>query len=111
MNFRRRRFLQLLANLAIAPAISRLAWAADYPVRPITMILPFAAGGPTDAAGRILAQGMRGPLGQTIIVENIGAADGTIGVGRLAHARPDGYDRLGGYNDSRVARRALSAAI
>ena len=91
MKFRRRRFLQLLANLAIAPAISRLAWAADYPVRPITMIIPFAAGGPTDAAGRILAQGMRGPLGQTIIVENIGAADGTIGVGRLAHARPDGY--------------------
>ena len=91
MKFRRRRFLQLLANLAIAPAISRLAWAADYPVRPITMIIPFAAGGPTDAAGRILAQGMRGPLGQTIIVENIGAADGTIGVDRLAHARPDGY--------------------
>jgi tripartite-type tricarboxylate transporter receptor subunit TctC len=55
------------------------------------MIIPFAAGGPTDAAGRILAQGMRGALGQTIIVENIGAADGTIGVGRLAHARPDGY--------------------
>ena len=91
MKFRRRRFLQLLANVGIAPAISRLAWAADYPVRPITMIIPFAAGGPTDAAGRILAQGMRGPLGQTIIVENIGAADGTIGVGRLAHARPDGY--------------------
>jgi len=91
MKFRRRRFLQLLANVGIAPAISRLAWAADYPVRPITMIIPFAAGGPTDAAGRILAQGMRGPLGQTIIVENIGAADGTIGVDRLAHARPDGY--------------------
>ena len=91
MKFRRRRFLQLLANVGIAPAISQLAWAADYPVRPITMIIPFAAGGPTDAAGRILAQGMRGQLGQTIIVENIGAADGTIGVGRLAHARPDGY--------------------
>ena len=91
MKFRRRRFLQLLANVGIAPAISRLARAADYPVRPITMIIPFAAGGPTDAAGRILAQGMRGPLGQTIIIENIGAADGTIGVGRLAHARPDGY--------------------
>jgi tripartite-type tricarboxylate transporter receptor subunit TctC len=55
------------------------------------MIVPFAAGGPTDAGGRLLAQGMAASLGQAIVVENIGAADGTIGVGRVAHARPDGY--------------------
>jgi tripartite-type tricarboxylate transporter receptor subunit TctC len=63
----------------------------EWPTHPITMVVPFVAGGPTDAAGRIVAQGMRGPLGQPIVIENIGAADGTIGVGRVARARPDGY--------------------
>ena len=72
-------------------AVSRIASAQTYPIRPITMIVPFAAGGPTDAIGRIVAQGMKGLLGQPVIIENIGAADGTIGVGRLARAQPDGY--------------------
>jgi tripartite-type tricarboxylate transporter receptor subunit TctC len=91
MKLPRRTFLHLAAGAAALPGLPRIARAQAYPTRPITMIVPFAAGGPTDAAGRILAQGMRGPLGQQIIIENIGAADGTIGVGRLAHARPDGY--------------------
>jgi len=87
----RRQFLHLAAGAAALPAASRITWAQTYPMRPITMIVPFAAGGPTDVAGRIVAQGMRELLGQPIIIENIGAADGTIAVGRLAHARPDGY--------------------
>jgi tripartite-type tricarboxylate transporter receptor subunit TctC len=91
MNPRRRQFLRLAFGVAAGPAASHLAWAQTYPMRPITMIVPFAAGGPTDVAGRIVAQGMREPLGQPIIIENIGAADGTIAVGRLAKARPDGY--------------------
>jgi tripartite-type tricarboxylate transporter receptor subunit TctC len=55
------------------------------------MIVPFPAGGPTDVVGRIVAERMRGSLGQPVIVENIGGADGSIGVGRAARARPDGY--------------------
>jgi tripartite-type tricarboxylate transporter receptor subunit TctC len=84
----RRRFLHLAVAL---PALPRIARAQAYPTRPITMIVPFAAGGPTDSVARIVVQGMRAWLGQPIIIENIGAADGTIGVGRLARALPDGY--------------------
>jgi tripartite-type tricarboxylate transporter receptor subunit TctC len=84
-----------------------MARAADYPVRPITLIIPFAAGGPTDAAGRILAQGMRGPLGQPIVIENIGAADGTLAVGRVAHAPADGYTIDLGTNTTHVLPGAM----
>ena len=91
MNLSRRRFLHVAMGVTAPAAVSRIASAQTYPIRPITMIVPFAAGGPTDAIGRIVAQGMKGPLGQPVIIENIGAADGTIGVGRLARAQPDGY--------------------
>ena len=67
------------------------AVAQDYPSRPITMIVPFAAGGPTDTLGRILGERMRVALGQTIIIENVTGAGSTIGVGRVAQAAPDGY--------------------
>lgn len=68
------------------------AEAADrYPVRPITMIVPFGAGGPTDVIARILAQRMSEALGQTIVVENVTGAAGTIAVGKAVHASPDGY--------------------
>src|SRR5918997_4310371 len=71
-------------------AVSHSA-AQDYPSRPITLIVPFPAGGSTDAIGRVLGEGMRGGLGQTIVVENVGGASGNIGVGRVARAAPDGY--------------------
>jgi hypothetical protein len=67
------------------------ARAQDYPSHPITMIVPFPAGGPTDTLGRILGEGMRLSLGQPIIVENVTGAGSTIGVGRAAQAPPDGY--------------------
>jgi tripartite-type tricarboxylate transporter receptor subunit TctC len=67
------------------------AMAQPYPSRPITMILPFSAGGPTDSLARILADRMRPLLGQSVIVENVTGAAGTIGVGRVARAAPDGY--------------------
>ncbi|MFL6832987.1 MAG: Bug family tripartite tricarboxylate transporter substrate binding protein, partial [Xanthobacteraceae bacterium] len=67
------------------------ARAQDYPSHPITMIVPFPAGGPTDTLGRILGEGMRMSLGQPIIVENVTGAGSTIGVGRAAQAAPDGY--------------------
>src|SRR6516162_10516297 len=67
------------------------ARAQDYPTHPITMIVPFPAGGPTDTLGRILSEGMRVSLGQPIVIENVTGAGSTIGVGRAAQAAPDGY--------------------
>jgi len=90
MNLPRRQFLQF-AGAAAGPAFSRIAWAQTYPTRPITMIVGIAAGGNTDAVARVLAERMRGSLGQPIIIENITGADGTIAAGRAARARPDGY--------------------
>jgi tripartite-type tricarboxylate transporter receptor subunit TctC len=89
MKLPRRRFLHLAAAAAVLP--SRVAWAQSYPARPVTMIVPFPAGGATDVIARIMAERMRGPLGQPIIIENVGGADGSVGVGRTARARPDGY--------------------
>ena len=80
---------------AIATAIVILgagsAAAETYPSRPITMIVPFAAGGPTDVIARILAKRMGDSLGQTVVVENISGVAGTIATGKAVHASPDGY--------------------
>ena len=67
------------------------AQAQSYPSRPITLVVPFPPGGSTDAAARIMAERMRGPLGQSIVIENVGGAGGSIGVGRVARSAPDGY--------------------
>jgi tripartite-type tricarboxylate transporter receptor subunit TctC len=91
MHLVRRQFLRLAAAAAFAPALPRMSLALDYPSRPITMIVPFPAGGPSDTIGRIVAEGMRKALGQIIIVENVTGATGTIGVARLVHAAADGY--------------------
>jgi tripartite-type tricarboxylate transporter receptor subunit TctC len=80
-----------LAGAALAaPALAQ----APYPTRPITMIIPFAAGGPTDTVGRLIAQAMGADLGQPVVVENVGGAGGTLGAQRTAQARPDGYNIL-----------------
>jgi tripartite-type tricarboxylate transporter receptor subunit TctC len=73
------------------PAASRIAIAQTYPTRPITMIVSAAAGSNIDVIGRILAERMRKSLAQPIIIENLGGADGSIGAGRAAPAKPDGY--------------------
>jgi tripartite-type tricarboxylate transporter receptor subunit TctC len=91
MKLQRRQFLHLAAGAAALPAVSRNARAQTYPTRPITMVVPFAVGGPADAIARIMAERMRVSLAQFIIIENIAGADGTIGTGRTARARPDGY--------------------
>src|SRR5712671_5602039 len=81
-----------LTLVALGPvAAAKVATAQTYPTRPITMNVPFAAGGPTDTIARIIAQRMSATLGQSIIIENVTGADGTIGVGRVARAAPDGY--------------------
>ena len=76
--------LVVLASIAGAQAQS-------YPSRPITLVVPFPPGGSTDTAARIMAERMRAPLGQPIVIENVGGAGGSIGVGRVARAAPDGY--------------------
>src|SRR5271167_3231463 len=91
MKIPRRQFLHLAAGAAALPAVSSIARAQSYPSRPITMVVPFAAGGPTDTITRIVSERMRASLGQTVIVENVTGADGVIGVGRVARAVPDGY--------------------
>jgi tripartite-type tricarboxylate transporter receptor subunit TctC len=87
----RRRFLRLAASAAALPAVSCDANVQSYPSRPITMIVSFPAGGASDAAGRIVAEHMTGSLGKPILIENVSGADGSIGTGRAARARPDGY--------------------
>jgi tripartite-type tricarboxylate transporter receptor subunit TctC len=91
MKLPRRRFLHLVAGAAALSVLPRVARAQTYPTRPITMVVAFGAGGPSDIIARILAEGMRGSLGQPVIIENITGASGTIGVGRVARAAPDGY--------------------
>src|SRR6266496_2053507 len=65
--------------------------AQTYPSRPITLVVPFPPGGSTDAAARIIAERMRATLGQSVVIENVGGAGGSIGVGRVARSAPDGY--------------------
>jgi tripartite-type tricarboxylate transporter receptor subunit TctC len=91
MKLPRRTFLQFAGAAASAPAFSRVAMAQTYPSRPITMIVPLAAGTSSDTVARIVAERMRRPLTQPVIVENVSGAEGSIGTARAAHARPDGY--------------------
>ena len=87
----RRRFLGMAAGAAALSAVPRVARAQTYPTRPITIVVPAPAGGPSDAIARVLAEQIRVSLGQSIIIENVGGADGSIATGRVARARPDGY--------------------
>jgi tripartite-type tricarboxylate transporter receptor subunit TctC len=70
------------------------AWAQAFPTKPVTMVVPFAAGGPTDTVARTIGIAMQNTLKQTIVVENVGGAGGTLGVSRVARATPDGYTIL-----------------
>jgi tripartite-type tricarboxylate transporter receptor subunit TctC len=94
MKLPRRQFLRLVAASAAALPVSRNAKAQAYPARPITLIVPAAAGGPTDTIARIVAQVMSMSLGQQIVIENVGGAGGTIAIARAAHADADGYTLL-----------------
>jgi tripartite-type tricarboxylate transporter receptor subunit TctC len=84
----------LLAAAATLPLAAPALGQGAYPTRPISMVIPFAAGGPTDTVGRLIAQAMSTDLGQPVVVENVGGAGGTLGAQRVANARPDGYTIL-----------------
>src|ERR1044072_5874503 len=85
------RMKRVLLAACVLAVVTGEAFAQPYPSRPVTMIVPFGAGGPTDALARIVAERMRGALGQAVLVENVTGASGTIGVGRVARAAADGY--------------------
>jgi tripartite-type tricarboxylate transporter receptor subunit TctC len=89
-------FRKVLCGIAAAVGIAAAssAHAQAYPTKPITMIVPFSAGGPTDTVARLIGQAMTADLGQQVIVENVGGAGGTLGAGRAAKADPDGHTIL-----------------
>ena len=102
MRISRRRFLHLATGAALLPAIPSVASAQAFPSRPVTIIVPFPAGGPADVIARIVGDRMRTSLGQPVIVENVSGAGGTIGVARAARAAPDGYTLSMGQLNSHV---------
>src|SRR5215813_8143412 len=107
MKLPRRSFLHLVVGAAAVPAVTRIAGAQAYPSRPITVVVGAAAGGPTDTIGRIITERMRTTLGQTIVIENNGAAAGSIAHGRVARAAPDGYTLSLGHWGTHVVNGAV----
>jgi tripartite-type tricarboxylate transporter receptor subunit TctC len=101
------RLLRIAAACALLLAGTTVASAQAYPSRPITMVVPFAAGGPVDTVARILSEPMRASLGQSIIVDNVTGAAGSIGVGRVARAAPDGYTLSIGHWSTHVVNGAI----
>jgi tripartite-type tricarboxylate transporter receptor subunit TctC len=93
----------------VSPTASRFAVADTYPSRPITIVVPFPAGGPTDTLGRVLAERMKGPLGQSVLIENLTGAAGTVGSGHVARAAPDGYTLILGHWQTHVINGATFA--
>jgi tripartite-type tricarboxylate transporter receptor subunit TctC len=81
--------------------------ADDFPSHVVTMVVPYPAGGPTDTIARILAERLQGALGQSVIIENVGGAGGSIGVGRVAHATPDGYTLSIGHTQTHVFNASI----
>ena len=94
MKLLRRQFLQLTAGATFAPNLTTAASAQTYPTRPVRVIVPYAAAGPTDILARLTAQKLSERLGKQFYVENIGGAGGNIGMGQGARAAPDGYTVL-----------------
>ena len=93
--------------LAAMAAFAGDVAAQSYPSKPITIIVPFAAGGPSDVLARVIGERMRGSLGQTVIVENVTGAAGTIGVARAARAPADGYTLSFGHLGTHVVNGAI----
>lgn len=83
--------LSVAASVCMAFAASPVEAQSTYPTKPITLLVPTAAGGPTDTVARLIAESMGRTLGQTVVIENVSGAGGTIGMGRVARSAPDGY--------------------
>jgi tripartite-type tricarboxylate transporter receptor subunit TctC len=100
------RFVSFSAACVLALGTTA-ATADDWPARPLSMVVPFAAGSASDTVGRILAAGLSGPLGQQVIVENVGGAGGMTGTARVANAPPDGYQFSLGSVDTMAINQTL----
>jgi tripartite-type tricarboxylate transporter receptor subunit TctC len=107
MTFPRRTFLRLAAGAAALPALPYVVRAQAYPSRPITMVVPYLAGGPADGLARPLAERMSKALGQPVVVENVPGQSGVPGVERAVKAAPDGYTLSYGHNGSHVVNGAV----
>jgi tripartite-type tricarboxylate transporter receptor subunit TctC len=94
MRLLRRQFLHLTAGAAALPAVSQFATAQAWPARPVTVIVPFAAGGNTDTMARLGAQQLTNKFGRSFIVENRPSAGGALGTGQVSRSAPDGYTLL-----------------
>jgi tripartite-type tricarboxylate transporter receptor subunit TctC len=103
----RRKFLHFAAGAGALAAVSRDAEAQTFPSRPITMIMPIAAGSISDVVGRVIVERMRASLHQPIIIENVSGADGSIGTRQGARARPDGYTIIFGFVGAMVMNAAF----
>jgi tripartite-type tricarboxylate transporter receptor subunit TctC len=99
----------ILATGLAMLAGTTLAAAQEYPSRPITMVVPFPAGGPLDSVARIMAERMRVALGQAVVIDNVGGASGTVGIGRVIRATPDGYTIVAGGLPTNVLNGAVMA--
>jgi tripartite-type tricarboxylate transporter receptor subunit TctC len=107
MKFARRSLLRFSASAASASLLSRIVQAqSSFPARPITIVVPFPAGGPTDTLGRVIADRMRIALGQSVIIENLTGAAGTIGSAHVARSVPDGYTLILGHWQTHVVNGA-----
>jgi tripartite-type tricarboxylate transporter receptor subunit TctC len=95
------------ALLALRPACAQTSSAQPWPTRPITIVVPFVAGGPTDLLARVLGEHIRADLGQPVLIENVTGAGGSIGVGRVAAAAPDGYTISAGNFGTHMANGAV----
>jgi tripartite-type tricarboxylate transporter receptor subunit TctC len=112
MRTRNRKAFTIAAGLLSAFALfsgwsPREAVGQTYPMRPIVMVVPYPAGGPTDLIARIVTERMRASLGQPIVIENIVGGSGSLGVGRVARAAPDGYTLIFGTSTTHVINGAL----
>ena len=101
-----------MRRAVVAALMAVLTWsghalADDFPSHPVTIIVPFAAGGPSDAMARILAERCKLDLGQKVLIENVTGAAGSLGVGRVVHAPPDGYTVWFGHLGTHVANGAI----
>jgi tripartite-type tricarboxylate transporter receptor subunit TctC len=109
MRLERRKFLRLAGGAVTLASVSRIAKAQiqNWPTRPLTMVVPFAAGGPVDIIGRILAAHLSEHLGQQVIIENVGGAGGMTGSYRVARAAPDGYQFVLGNVGTHAANQSF----
>src|SRR5262245_56303973 len=107
MTLLRREFFQLAAGAAALAATSRSAGAQGFPSGPVPIIVPFPAAGPADVLARVLNDRMRVSLGQSVVIENVSGAAGSIAVGRAARSAPDGYTIILGNLGTHVFNGAI----